>query len=96
MTISGTIPNDTYGLITRAELTDLRVHAKKCGTCGALATVDPEFHTNRYAHSATFTDDRGIWTWNSERRDWDIDGPANDSEKARIAAGIIEPHPHVR
>lgn len=78
--------NDTYGEITRQDLADLRAHAKSCGSCGMLATVDPASHTSRYGHVPTFKDDRGTWTWNPGGHRWDIAGgtPRQMEEQRRI------------
>ena len=66
------IQNDTYGELTRAELADLRLHARKCDHCGMLATVDPAFHYTRYGHKPTMRDDRGTWIWNPRAHKWDL------------------------
>jgi hypothetical protein len=66
------IRNDTYGEITRGELADLRLHARKCAHCGLLATVDPVFHATRYGHAPTMRDERGTWIWNSKDHQWDV------------------------
>ena len=66
------IANDTYGEITAEELADLRAHAKRCQTCGMLATVDPAFHATCYGHAPQFTDARGHWMWDQAAHRWDI------------------------
>lgn len=64
------IQNDTFGDITPAELADLKSHARPCSRCGLTATVDPEFHTQRYGHPAQFRDARGTWEWSTEKHEW--------------------------
>lgn len=64
-----TVQNDTYGEITREELADLRRVARKCTSCGMLATVDPAFHAARYGHAPTVSQRGVIYTWR-RRRGW--------------------------
>lgn len=69
--MASTVQNDTFGEITREELAELRATAKKCTTCGMLATVDPVLHTNRYGHAAQFRDEDGqVWAWDSNTARW--------------------------
>jgi hypothetical protein len=68
--------NDTFGEITAEQLAALRAEAKKCLTCGQLATVDPQFHATRYAHAPVIEGDSGArleWTG----ADWE---PASDRD----------------
>lgn len=59
-----TVPNDTYGPLTAAELADLRAAAHKCLACGMLADVDPELHQSRYGHRPKYRDDSGrVLVW---------------------------------
>jgi hypothetical protein len=67
MTDNGTVRNDTYGEITRAELAEMRANAKPCTYCGMLATVDPAFHASRYGHAPTISDGGRELTWDGAR-----------------------------
>lgn len=72
-----TVPNDTYGDLTAAELADLRAAAHPCLTCGMLADVDPELHLSRYGHRPKYRDDSGrVLVWFASRWAEKIDEPA--------------------
>lgn len=66
--------NDTYGDISRDELTALRAVAKTCSRCGMLATVDPVQHESRYGHAPEYRASGRTYTWINYRFEA-VDGP---------------------
>jgi len=68
---TSTVQNDTYGEISREELSNLRAVAQTCSTCGMLGTVDPNFHAARYGHNPTINDSGKTYEWNHIRFGWD-------------------------